>query len=204
MHTHTHHTVVTVALFPIQGDLKKFLRNSSPDSSDQPPKLTQHSLLQIILQIADGMSYLSSNKIIHGDLAARNCLISSELRVKVADLGIGHDVYPDDYYDDGTQLLPIRWMPPEILPTAEFSMYSDMWSFGVVCWEVFSFGRQPYEMMSNEELISVVPKGLQLDIPVEGCPNPLYSIMQECWSIQPEMRPKFARLCVAIIDLDLD
>jgi len=150
------------------------------------------------------MSYLSSNKIIHGDLAARNCLISSELRVKVADLGIGHDVYPDDYYDDGTQLLPIRWMPPEILPTAEFSMYSDMWSFGVVCWEVFSFGRQPYEMMSNEELISVVPKGLQLDIPVEGCPNPLYSIMQECWSIQPEMRPKFARLCVAIIDLDLD
>ena len=194
--------VIIIALSP-QGDLKKFLCNSSPEG-DQPPKLTQHSLLQIILQVADGMSYLSSNKIIHGDLAARNCLISSELRVKVADLGIGHDVYNDDYYDDGTQLLPIRWMPPEILRTAEFSIYSDMWSFGVLCWEVFSFGRQPYEMVSNEELLTLIPAGVQLQIPEEGCPNPLYAIMQECWNMQPEKRPKFAYLCVAIIDLDLD
>lgn len=169
-----------------------------------PPKLTQHSLLQIILQVADGMSYLSSNKIIHGDLAARNCLISTELRVKVADLGIGHDVYTDDYYDDGTQLLPIRWMPPEIMRSAEFSIYSDMWSFGVLCWEVFSFGRQPYEMVSNEELLTLIPKGLQLQIPEEGCPNPLYTLMQDCWHLHPEKRPKFAQLCVAIIDLDLD
>ena len=170
--------------------------------------LTQQDLRRIVLQVADGMSYLFSQRIIHGDLATRNCLVSNNLLVKIADLGIGHDLYSDDYHDNGSQLLPIRWMPPELLKSSfdspSFSLHSDIWSFGVLCWEVFAFGRQPYEMLSDEQVLNEVAGGLTLGVPEEGCPPALFRIMRKCWSYVPEQRPQFAKLCVAIIDLELD
>ena len=170
--------------------------------------VTQQGLRRIILQVADGMAYLFSQRIIHGDLATRNCIISSELKVKISDLGIGHDLYNGDYYDNGSQLLPIRWMPPELLvDTLEgpsFSLHSDIWSFGVFCWEVFTYARLPYEELSDQEVMEGVPKEETLSIPSEGCPLPLYNIMRDCWNRTPEDRPRFAKLCVAIIDLELD
>ena len=190
-----------------QGDMKSFLLKSRPEEGPLP-MVTQQGLRRIILQVADGMAYLFSQRVIHGDLATRNCIISSELKVKISDLGIGHDLYSGDYYDNGSQLLPIRWMPPELLvDTLEgpsFSLHSDIWSFGVFCWEVFTFARLPYEGLSDQETMEEVPKGATLPIPTEGCPLPLYDIMRDCWNRTPEDRPRFAKLCVAIIDLELD
>ena len=190
-----------------QGDLKKFLMNARP-TEEEPPKLTQQNLQRITLQVADGMAYLFSQRIIHGDLATRNCLISSDLKVKIADLGIGHDLYGGDYYDNGAQLLPIRWMPPELLVCSEegpnFSLHSDIWSFGVLCWEVFTFARLPFEELSDQEVLEEVPQGVTLPVPIEGCPPSLYATMQDCWNECPEERPRFAKLCVALIDLELD
>ena len=183
--------------------MKQFLLECRPDELDIPV-LTQENLLHIVRQVANGMAYLSSQMIIHGDIAARNCLVSSDLRVKVADLGIGHDVYRDDYYDNGEQLLPVRWMPPEILGMAEFTLHSDIWSFGIFCWEVFAFGRLPYDDITDEEVLRLVPQGLRPEVPEEGCPLSLYSLMRDCWSPHPETRPKFTQLVVAIIDLNLD
>ena len=154
------------------------------------------------------MAYLFSQRIIHGDLATRNCIISSDLKVKISDLGIGHDLYNEDYYDNGAQLLPIRWMPPELLvDTLEgpsFSLHSDIWSFGVFCWEVFTYSKLPYEELNDQEVMENIPKGETLSIPSEGCPLPLCNVMRDCWNRSPEDRPRFAKLCVAIIDLELD
>lgn len=172
------------------------------------PRLSQHNLQRIIWHVADGMTYLFSQRIIHGDLATRNCLVSSDFRVKIADLGIGHDLYGGDYYDNGTQLLPIRWMPPELLISSEespqFSLYSDIWSFGVLCWEVFTLARLPYEELSDEQVLEDVPNGLSLPVPSEGCPLSLYAIMQECWRRTPNERPHFSKLCTAIHSLEVD
>lgn len=179
-----------------------------PETEGDHPVLTQQNLHRIILQVADGMAYLFSQRIIHGDIATRNCLVSSDLKVKIADLGIGHDLYSGDYYDNGSQLLPIRWMPPELLVDSEegpsFSLHSDIWSFGVFCWEVFAFARLPFEDLSDHEVLEMVSRGTTLSTPSEECPPPLYAIMQECWDPNPEDRPRFAKLCVAIIDLELD
>ena len=189
----------------LQGDLKKFLIRTRP----RPASLLKlPSMHKMILQVADGMAYLFSQRIIHGDLAARNCLISSNLNVKIAELGIGHDLYSGDYYDNGTQLLPIRWMPPELLEESEdglsFSLHSDIWSFGVFCWEVFSFARLPYDHLSDEDVLVAVVRGTRLPPPLEGCPPAFFSIINDCWEEEAELRPSFAHLCSAIHNVELD
>lgn len=190
---------------PLQGDLKQFLINSRPREGEAP-SLNQQDMWRIVLQVADGMAYLSSQRIIHGDVATRNCLISSDLRVKIADLGIGHDLYGSDYHDNGAQLLPIRWMPPELLGVMDegpsFSLHSDVWSFGVFCWEVMTFARLPYESWSDEEVLHRVPLGSRLMEP-HGCLPGLYPLLQECWRQNAASRPKFSRLCSDVNDLRL-
>lgn len=154
------------------------------------------------------MSYLYRQQIIHGDLATRNCLISSNLTVKIADLGIGHDLYPGDYHDNGAQLLPIRWMSPELFVEASespaFSLASDVWSFGIFCWEVFAYARQPYEEFTDAQILRLIPEGHVLSAPEEGCPPLLFSIMQECWAPTVQRRPFFTDITTAILSIDLD
>lgn len=138
------------------GDLKGYLRSHRPDSesmragqtSIQPPTLKRS--LQMAIEIADGMSYLSAKKFVHRDLAARNCMVADDLTVKIGDFGMTRDIYETDYYRKGSKgLLPVRWMAPESLKDGVFSSHSDVFSYGVVLWEMATLAAQPYQVKHN-------------------------------------------------------
>ncbi|XP_060686358.1 inactive tyrosine-protein kinase transmembrane receptor ROR1 isoform X2 [Hemiscyllium ocellatum] len=182
------------------GDLHEFLIMRSPHSdvgcsSDEDgtvkSSLDHADFLHISIQIAAGMEYLSSHYFVHKDLAARNIIIGEQLRVKISDLGLSREIYAADYYRvQNKSLLPIRWMPPEAILFGKFSSDSDIWSFGVVLWEIFSFGLQPYYGFSNQEVIEMIRKRQLLPCP-EDCPPRMYDLMTETWHEIPARRPRF-------------
>ncbi|XP_011704000.1 PREDICTED: tyrosine-protein kinase transmembrane receptor Ror-like [Wasmannia auropunctata] len=176
------------------GDLAEVLRANSPQFRSSKPglqPLTKDSLHWISIQIAAGMTYLSAQRFVHRDLACRNCLVGSSLIVKIADFGMSRDIYTCDYYKiGGSRLLPVRWMAPESVVYGRFTLETDVWSFGVVLWEVYSFGKQPYYGFSNEEVVKLILQGTLL-IPPDECPAVVCQIMHDCWKIEPRERIKF-------------
>jgi len=191
------------------GDLHEFLISHSPvidssvsgsvfnESTTRVLKPTEMSLIAI--QIASGMEYLSGHHYVHRDLAARNCLVGENLIVKISDFGLSRDIYAVDYYRvQSKSLLPVRWMPPESILYGKFTTESDVWSFGVVLWEIFSYGLQPYYGYTNQEVIEMIRSRQLLPCP-EDCPSRIYAFMVECWHEVPTRRPNFAeihtRLC---------
>ena len=188
------------------GDLNDFLRKHSPNNLEgsslshsghlKPGEagLTTQQLVFIAVDIATGLEYLAQNHYVHRDLATRNCLVSGELRVKISDFGLSQDIYSTDYFRLGdSELLPIRWMPPEAILYAKFTTQSDIWSFGIVLWEIFSFGVQPYFSLTNEEVVAHVRDGNVLNCP-EKCPQEIYDLMLDCWAMNPSERPTAAEL----------
>nr|CAD7460923.1 unnamed protein product [Timema tahoe] len=140
--------LVIMELMPF-GDLKSYLRSHRPDVSDDPTihPPTLKRILQMAIEIADGMAYLSAKKFVHRDLAARNCMVAEDLTVKIGDFGMTRDIYETDYYRKGTKgLLPVRWMAPESLKDGVFTSFSDVWSYGVVLWEMATLASQPYQV----------------------------------------------------------
>lgn len=129
------------------GDLKGYLRSHRPESEVPLPPPSLRRILQMAIEIADGMAYLSAKKFVHRDLAARNCMVADDLTVKIGDFGMTRDIYETDYYRKGTKgLLPVRWMAPESLKDGIFSSSSDVFSFGVVLWEMATLASQPYQV----------------------------------------------------------
>ncbi|KAE8588289.1 hypothetical protein XENTR_v10022448 [Xenopus tropicalis] len=177
------------------GDLNRFLRSHGPDAkildngNGQPyGQLNLTQMLQIASQIASGMVYLASLHFVHRDLATRNCLVGNNLVVKIGDFGMSRDIYSTDYYRvGGRTMLPIRWMPPESILYRKFTTESDIWSFGVVLWEIFTYGKQPWYQLSNTEAIECITQGRQLERP-RTCPTEVYNIMQGCWQREPQQR----------------
>uniref|UniRef100_A0A665W2J6 Insulin-like growth factor 1 receptor n=1 Tax=Echeneis naucrates TaxID=173247 RepID=A0A665W2J6_ECHNA len=155
-------------------------------------------MLQMAGQIADGMAYLNANKFVHRDLAARNCMVAEDFTVKIGDFGMTRDIYETDYYRKGGKgLLPVRWMSPESLKDGVFTTNSDVWSFGVVLWEIATLAEQPYQGLSNEQVLRFVMEGGLLEKP-QNCPDMLFELMRMCWQYNPKMRPSFVEIISSI------
>ncbi|XP_068145947.1 LOW QUALITY PROTEIN: tyrosine-protein kinase receptor [Drosophila tropicalis] len=178
------------------GDLQKFLRENR-NTPERVSLLTMKDLLFCALDVAKGCRYMESKRFIHRDIAARNCLLSSKgpgRVVKIADFGMSRDIYRSDYYRKGGKaMLPIKWMPPEAFLDGIFTSKTDVWSFGILLWEVFSLGRSPYPGQHNTQVMELVVRGGRLGSPTE-CPVAIYKIMADCWNPTPEDRPTFTSL----------
>ncbi|XP_059147313.1 putative neurotrophin receptor LTRK 1 [Physella acuta] len=185
------------------GDLNNYLRTHGPDrfiffkdcQPDSQEQLNQDELMSIVIQIANGMEYLASQHIVHRDLATRNCLVGKNLVVKISDFGMSRDVYTTDYYKvNGSAMVPVRWMSPETFMYRSFTLESDVWSFGVVIWEIFTYGKQPWYEYSNVEVIDQIKNSRILEQP-SCCPHGVYSIMMGCWKTNPQERLTMADIC---------
>uniref|UniRef100_A0A8U7M4V3 Protein tyrosine kinase 7 (inactive) n=1 Tax=Corvus moneduloides TaxID=1196302 RepID=A0A8U7M4V3_CORMO len=187
------------------GDLKQFLRISkSKDESLKPQPLTTKHKVSLCTQVALGMEHLSNGRFVHRDLAARNCLVSAQRQVKVSSLSLSKDVYNSEYYHFRQAWIPLRWMPPEAVLEDEFSTKSDVWSFGVLMWEVFTHGEMPYTPLADDEVLAGLQSGKTKLPHPEGCPSRLAKLMQRCWAPSPKDRPSFSELATTLGDSPAD
>ncbi|XP_025263424.1 proto-oncogene tyrosine-protein kinase ROS [Camponotus floridanus] len=175
-------------------DLLKYLRDCRNLEASDSHALRLQDLLAMCEDVARGCCYLEELRFVHRDLACRNCLVSSRNRenrvIKIGDFRLARDIYKDCYYSmRGEDLFPVRWMAPESLIFEIFSSQSDVWSFGVLMWEITSLGEQPYIAKTNEEVINYVRAGGRLPITL-NCPSILYQLMLRCWNTA-DTRPNF-------------
>ncbi|KAM4748526.1 vascular endothelial growth factor receptor 3 [Rhinophrynus dorsalis] len=164
--------------------------------------LTMEDLICYSFQVARGMEFLSSRKCIHRDLAARNILLSENNVVKICDFGLARDIYKDpDYVRKGSARLPLKWMAPESIFDKVYTTQSDVWSFGVLLWEIFSLGASPYPgVQINEEFCQRLKDGTRMRAP-EYATTEIYRIMLSCWHGDPKERPTFTDLVEILGDL---
>ena len=183
------------------GALRELLQKSNPRNPDfyqlssNEAIIKPSQFLSICIQLARGLDYLSKKRFVHRDIATRNCLVDSQFVCKIADFGLSRDVYMSDYYGLGgkSALLPVRWMPPESLLYGRFTVKSDVWSYGVLMWEVFTFATQPYFGASNQEAIDNIRQLVLLECP-SLCSQELYEIMLKCWEKIPIKRPQIGEI----------
>uniref|UniRef100_A0A452SD28 Vascular endothelial growth factor receptor 1 n=1 Tax=Ursus americanus TaxID=9643 RepID=A0A452SD28_URSAM len=164
--------------------------------------ITMEDLISYSFQVARGMEFLSSRKCIHRDLAARNILLSENNVVKICDFGLARDIYKNpDYVRKGDTRLPLKWMAPESIFDKIYSTKSDVWSYGVLLWEIFSLGGSPYPgVQMDEDFCSRLKEGMRMRAPEYATPE-IYQIMLDCWHKDPKERPRFAELVEKLGDL---
>ncbi|XP_065924904.1 fibroblast growth factor receptor 4 isoform X7 [Magallana gigas] len=195
--------------FAPHGNLRDFLRSRRPPNSgyekpvgeENPQKetLSEKDLISFSYQIARGMDYLSQRQCIHRDLAARNVLVAEDYVLKIADFGLTRNVTNIDYYrKTGDGRLPVKWMAPEALFDRKYTSKSDVWSYGVLLWEIFTLGGNPYPSVPVERLFELLRSGHRMERPPYASKE-MYSLMSYCWADAPTRRPTFLSL---VKDLD--
>jgi len=184
------------------GSLRDYLRKSrgifrnTEDTSYQSKVefLQPSDILSFAWQIAKGMEYLSSTKLVHRDLAARNVLVCDKLICKISDFGLTRDVYLDDtYWKKSNGRIPVKWLSPESLRDHLYTTKSDVWSYGILLWELVTLGSSPYPGIQPEKLLNILTMGYRMQKPV-NCSDELYSLMSQSWMYDPDDRPNFADL----------
>ncbi|CAL8360466.1 unnamed protein product [Merluccius merluccius] len=180
--------VMIITEYMENGSLDAFLRKNDG-------RFTVIQLVGILRGIASGMKYLSDMSYVHRDLAARNILVNSNLVCKVSDFGMSRVLEddPEAAYTTRGGKIPIRWTAPEAIAYRKFTSASDVWSYGIVMWEVMSYGERPYWDMSNQDVIKAIDEGYRLPPPMD-CPVSLHQLMLDCWQRERADRPKFGQI----------
>ncbi|KAM8934666.1 tyrosine-protein kinase ABL1 isoform 2-T2 [Pelodytes ibericus] len=169
------------------GNLLDYLRDCNRQ------EVTAVVLLHMATQISSAMEYLEKKNFIHRDLAARNCLVGENHLVKVADFGLSRLMTGDTYTAHAGAKFPIKWTAPESLAYNKFSIKSDVWAFGVLLWEIATYGMSPYPGIDLSQVYELLEKDYRMERP-EGCPEKVYELMRECWQWNPLDRPSFAEI----------
>ncbi|XP_063705938.1 ephrin type-B receptor 1-B isoform X3 [Culicoides brevitarsis] len=186
--------VMIITEYMENGSLDTFLRANDG-------KFQTLQLIGMLRGIAAGMAYLSDMNYVHRDLAARNVLVNTSLVCKIADFGLSREIEnASDAYTTRGGKIPVRWTAPEAIAFRKFTSASDVWSYGVVLWEVMSYGERPYWNWSNQDVIKSIEKGYRLPAPMD-CPEALYQLMLDCWQKQRTHRPAFASIVSTLDNL---
>eukprot|EP00056_Hartaetosiga_gracilis_P011121 m.166535 g.166535 ORF g.166535 m.166535 type:complete len:2195 (+) comp13451_c0_seq2:195-6779(+) len=185
--------VMLVVEFCEFGSLNSYLSRNS--------RTTEVQRIHMASDCAQGLAYLASLKFVHRDVASRNVLLNSENRCKISDFGMSRDMEDSTYYHSSKRgALPVRWTAPEALETHKFSEMSDVWSFGVLMYEIWTNASVPYKGWNHQKVWTAVTSGATLQKPVD-CPNEVFEVMSSCWEFTPQMRPRFKQLQETITEL---
>ncbi|KAK6617750.1 hypothetical protein RUM43_013978 [Polyplax serrata] len=179
-------------------NLKRFLQKCKVCAEGIAHTLTTQEVVDMALQIVHGMQYIHRKKILHKDVAARNCVVDDKLRVQICDNALSRDLFPGDYHCLGdNENRPIKWLSIESLTHKTFSTASDVWSFGVLLWELTTLAQQPYLEVDPFEMAAYLRDGYRLTQPV-NCPDELFAVMGYCWAMSIDERPTFTQLNICL------
>ncbi|XP_069126911.1 proto-oncogene tyrosine-protein kinase receptor Ret-like isoform X1 [Argopecten irradians] len=198
---HIQGTMYVAMEYAKNGDLRSYLRKIRKgkfhiyDNTRSITPVQNSVLLKFALDVASGLNHLVEKQIIHRDVAARNVLLDDNLIAKVADFGLSkHD---DTYIKTSNTRVPVRWLAPESLFNATYTTQSDVWSFGILLWEVFSLGGTPYHGLETQQMCNLLKQGFRLRRP-KKCEPAMYAMMLQCWNERPMSRPQFSELCLRL------